>query len=208
MNTPDPSPTNTTPPTMNHNTTTPTNPAPLQTLSTENLADAEFTNFANRVLEVIAIDKENTASFKDMELLMDEVTALCRSFGSQPVSWNAVGVFFLPLMMRIYDLTFRVKLSEKTVLSLCRGQQGLRKALRSGSPAAMVEAIDRLKDVMKRQADAVEDSTESSREIANNTENIYNAIECWGEVMSLSQAAAAGLLDEMGKDRLRSLLGL
>ena len=195
-------------PTMHHTTTTPINPAPLQTPPTENLVDAEFTNFAARVLAVIAIDKEKTASFKEMEVLIDELTALCRSFGTQPVSWSAVGVLFLPVMMRLYDLTFRVKLSENTVLSLCRGQQGIRRALRSGSPAAIVAAMNRQTDVMKRQADAAEDSTESSREIANNTESIYNAVECWGEASSLAKAAAAGLLNEAGKDRLRSLLGL
>ena len=195
-------------PTMNHDTTTPTNAAPLQTPSTENLADAEFIKFAERVLAVIAIDKENTASFKDMEILMDEVTALCRSYGNQAVSWNAVGVFFLPVMMRLYDLTFRVKLSENTAIALCRGQQELRKALRTSGPTAMVKALDRLTDVTKRQADAAEDSTENSREIANNTESIYNAVECWGEASSLAQAAKAGFLSETGKGRLRSLLDL
>ena len=208
MNTPDTSPTNTTSPTMHHTTTTPTNAATLQTPSTENLVDAEFTNFADRVLAVIAIDQGKTASFKDMELLIDELTALCRSFGTQPVSWSAVGVFFLPIMLRIYDLTFRIKLSENTVLSLCQGQQELRKALRSGSPAAIVEALNRQTTAIERSANAAENIAESSLENANNTGNLYAAIECWGEAMSLSQAAAAGLLNEAGKDRLRSLLGL
>ena len=180
---------------MHHTTTTPANPA-----------DAEFTKFADRVLAVISIEKENTASFKEMDLLMSEVTALCRSYGNQAVSWSAVGVFFLPIMMRLYDLTFRVKLSEKTVLSLCQGQQELRKALRSGSPAAIVAAMDRQTDVIKLQADAAKDSSESSREIANNTESIFNAVESWGEAMSLAQAAKAGFLSETGKHRLRSLL--
>lgn len=208
MNTPDPSPTNTTPPTMNHDTTTPTNPAKLQTPSTENLADAEFTNFADRVLAVIALEKENTASLGEIELLMDEIAALCRSFGNQPVSWSAAGVFFLPIMMRLDDLTFRVKLSEKTVLSLCRGQKELRKALRSGSPAAIVAAMDRQTMEIARGANAAENIAESTLENANNTGNLYNAVECWGEAMNLFQAAAAGLLNEAGKDRLRSLLDL
>ncbi len=208
MNTPDPSPTNTTPPTMNHTTTTPANPAPLQTPFTENLADAEFIKFADRVLAVISIEKENTASFKNMEILIDDLTALCRSFGTQPVSWSAVGVFFLPVMMRLYDLTFRVKLSENTALALCRGQQELRKALRSGSPAAIVEALNRQTTAIERSANATENIAESSLENANNTGNLYASIECWGEASSLAQAAKAGLLNEAGNERLRCLLGL
>ena len=118
-----------------------------------------------------------------------------------------MGGFFVPIILRLYELTFRLKMTEDTASALCDGQQELRKALRSGSPAEIVAALNRQTDVMKRQADAADDSSESSREIANNTENIFNAVECWGELQSLIMANRAGLLNEAGKKRLHELLG-
>jgi hypothetical protein len=71
---------------------------------------------------------------------------------------------------------------------------------------AVSKALEVIAAASSRTAAAVEAQAASTRDIAENTGNIYNAQEAWGEMQALSAAQSAGMLDDGGRKHLRKII--
>lgn len=107
------------------------------------------------------------------------------------------------LIRTILETAEAMRLATLALVELCPKFHG---AKGNTELRAVSKALEVIAAASSRTAAAVEAQVASTRDIAENTGNIYNAQEAWGEAQTLAAAQSAGLLDDDGRKHFLGIL--